>query len=234
MNEMLSDKKVSSDSDLQDFKQSFRAIALHRSSIYAWFSDCIALEHSAENLASYNEPSATVLWRALGFCGLQNEATRLQSALLQLSGMPDAQLELAADFASAFLLSAEACATPYASWYLEADKRMYGKPAAHMKAFLAENHLQLDSKFREPADHLAVFLGFLSHWVETSATTPIESVSEVALLQGDFIQTALLSWVPLWAGRCQSLSLKTDVYPAFASLLSAFLAADVEYLSEVR
>ena len=232
MSEFVLNTPKSDDLDVPKFIESFAAVSQQRSSLYAWLAKWVAVERSKADLAHYAGPDAAVLWEVLSNCGLKEEVRRFKQALVLLADLPYSDLELAADFAAAFLLAAEACATPYASWYIEADKRMYGQPAVHMQSFLSQNGLQLDSHFREPADHLAVFLACLSHWIEQAADAPVESIEEVALLQADFIQTALLSWVPLWADRCQKLQLKTDVYPAFASLLSAFLLADTDYLSD--
>ncbi|QEY25768.1 molecular chaperone TorD [Neisseria zalophi] len=213
-----------------NFKTTFPNVSAQRSSLYAWFADWLALERSNQDLEHYTQENASTLWQTLAACGLEQESQRFQTALSQALTLPDARLELAADFTTLFLLQADICATPYASWYLEENKRLYGDAELKMRQFLKENRLQLNKQFKEPADHLAVFLSLLSHWIAQTATTNQPEVE--AKNQALFIREALLVWLPIWAKRTQQIMVKTDVYPALAALLVAFVEADANYLDE--
>lgn len=208
------------------FEDSFSLIAAQRALIYQWFADWLAVERSAADLARYQSPAAAQLWEHFAACGLEQESRHMQQALNEALSLPDSRLEIAADFAAAFLLAADYCATPYASWYVEADKKLYGDAEKRMRAFLREQQLQIHSDFKEPADHLAVFLAVFAHWLQTERQAPTNAAAE----QARFLEEALLNWLPLWEVRCRQLHLKTKVYPALAALLLAFVQADKAYL----
>lgn len=212
-----------------EFIQTFPTVSLQRAALYQWFSDWLARERETDDLAHCQSEPYQAVCAVLAACGLQEEVQRFQAALQQALTLADNKIELAADFASSFLLAADYCATPYASWYLEEDKRFYGDAEQRMCAFLKENALKLNPNFKEPADHLAVFLSLLAFWIEQDAQT--DDVSSAAQTQARFLQQALLNWLPEWAERCQKIQLKTDVYPSLAMLLLAFVQADADYLA---
>lgn len=212
-----------------EFVATFTAVSTQRQAIYQWFADWLACERSQQNLACYQADEQSTIEQLFQACGLAKPAQRFQTALSQLLDLADNRIELAADFASAFLLAADYCATPYASWYLEADKRLYGDAEQKMREFLTENALQIHHEFKEPADHLAVFLALFAYWVAQDAAS--NKPEQAAKEQAQFLQQALLSWLPQWQQRCQQLQLKTDVYPALAELLLNFIQADLAYLS---
>ena len=102
-----------------------------------------------------------------------------------------------------------------------------------MRAFLAEGGLQVQADFREPADHLAVYLAALAHWSRTMAGLADEAAqAEAASQQAEFLATALLSWLPEFVARCQAIRVSSDFYPALAALLLAFVTADAEALQD--
>lgn len=215
--------------DTAAFDASFTAIAAQRAAIYRWFADWLAAERSPRDLAHYDSPQAAALWRFFADCGLAQESAALQSALDAALTLPDAHLELAADFAAAFLLAGNDCAAPYASWYMQEGKTFYGDAEKQMRAFLAAQGLQIRADFKEPADHLAVFLAYFAQGLTEQDGKPAPQRADE---QADFLEQALLGWLPLWRQRCARLSLKTAVYPALADLLSAFVQADRDYLRD--
>lgn len=66
-------------------------------------------------LAFYLGGEAAPLFEGFSVLGLDTEVQRLQGTIKTLSDLPDAHLELAADFAQMFLLDAKDSALPYAS-----------------------------------------------------------------------------------------------------------------------
>ncbi|XXQ68245.1 molecular chaperone TorD [Neisseriaceae bacterium B1] len=211
-----------------EFIQTFALVSQQRAALYCFFSDWLAREREQKDLAYYQTEDYQKVCALLTACGLENEVNRFQAALNTALTLPDNQIEMAADFASSFLLAADYCATPYASWYLEADKRLYGDIEKRMRDFLKENALRLNPKFKEPADHLSVFLSLMAFWIEQNAES--DDALQIAKEQAEFIQAALLNWLPTWENRCQKIVLTTDVYPALASLLLQFVQADLNYL----
>ncbi|WP_296205979.1 molecular chaperone TorD [Psychrobacter sp. UBA3962] len=215
-------------------EQQWQAANKARAALYRWFAEIFAREFNKKNLAELQQ-QYPALHQAFSELGLQEESERLQKALNNLKVIPEADraLELAADFAHMFLLSGHQSAPPYASYYLEADKMLYGKPAQQMSQFLAEHELDLHPDFREPKDHLSIYLQVLSLWIQHGSEVEGEEQASIAAEQSEFLQSALLNWLPKFNDRCQIIRVKTQVYPALTDLLLHFVEADQLALVEL-
>ncbi len=99
-----------------------------------------------------------------------------------------------------------------------------------MRYFLANNHLALNADFKEPADHLAVYLALMQQWVLTSADGDSADLQNTATEQHAFLQQALMTWLPRFVKRCHTVNVLSGFYPAVAGLLLAFVSMDCEYL----
>ena len=206
-------------------------ISRNRADMYAWFSALFALELTDEGLAAYRQGQADVLLAALSDTGLEQEAARLRAALQLWPGFAQLRIELAADFARLFLINARDAAAPYASTYL--DRQLYGEPHRQMLAFLGSGGLRVHADFKEPADHLSVFLAFMEDNIRKAADTDGKERELAAELQANFLNEALLPWLPQFDARCQALRTQTasDFYPAVSSLLLAFVTMDAACLT---
>ena len=217
-------------------EQQWQAANEARAALYRWFADIFAREFNKQNLAKLQR-QYPALHQAFSELGLQEPSEQLQKALNNLKVIPEADraLELAADFAHMFLLSDHQSAPPYASYYLDADKMLYGKPAQQMSQFLAEHKLDLHPDFREPKDHLSIYLQVLSLWIQhgSKGETEGKDSASIAAEQSEFLQSVLLNWLPKFNERCQSIQVKTQVYPALTDLLLHFVAADQQALVEL-
>ena len=217
-------------------EQQWQAANEARAALYRWFADIFAREFNKQNLAKLQR-QYPALHQAFSELGLQEPSEQLQKALNNLKVIPEADraLELAADFAHMFLLSDHQSAPPYASYYLDADKMLYGKPAQQMSQFLAEHKLDLHPDFREPKDHLSIYLQVLSLWIQhgSKGEAKGKDSANMAAEQSEFLQSALLNWLPKFNERCQSIQVKTQVYPALTDLLLHFVAADQQALVEL-
>lgn len=202
-----------------------------RAEIYQWFSSLFALELTQEQMEAYQKGGIENLLRFLTHYGLQKESERLQNAINTWQLLETPRLELAADFASLFLLDGKHGALPYASHYLEADGNLYGDAERLMREYLAESELKLHKNFREPADHLAVFLALLARW--NRQTIEKQEVKSVAKEQQNFIADTLLSWVPTFAKRVSEISVASDFYPAVVALLLSFLHLEEQFLQSL-
>ncbi|PNK60525.1 molecular chaperone TorD [Psychrobacter sp. FDAARGOS_221] len=229
-------QSLSSDQlDNQDIQ--WQAVNEGRAAIYRWFADMFARELTPANLEQLNN-HYQAMHQAFSGMGLAEQSVRLQQALSHLSVIvqSDRALELAADFAQIFLLSGQDSAPPYASYYIEADKMLYGKPAQQMAQFLKSHQLDLHPDFREPKDHISVYLQVMAVWINASMEQPgtvEEQQTSIAHRQGEFLDSALLNWLPKFSARCQKIGVKTDVYPALTELLLAFVDADRQALTEL-
>jgi TorA-specific chaperone len=202
-----------------------------RALVYAWLSTLYAAEVPKHTLSSYLEGEAAPMFEGFSVLGLDAEAQRVQVAIGMLRDVMDAHLELAADFAQLFLLDAEAGALPYASAYDSEQTRLYGPAEARMHAYLAKSSLAIQAEFKEPADHLAVYLAVMAHVIEQHAHTA--DIAAAARDQVTFLHDALLGWLPKFDARNQRVSPRYDFYPALAALLVAFIKYDANFVSEV-
>lgn len=202
-----------------------------RAVVYGWFSTLYANELSGPMLKGYLAGQGAPLLGGLAAIGLGTEAGRFEAALAALRDTPLARLELAADFAQIFLLDAKAGALPYASMYEGDDPQFCGTAEARMRNFLAASGLSIDARFREPADHLAVYLALMRHLLEQHQDA--RDIAATAVDQASFLHDALLGWLPKFVQRCQQAGPQFDFYPALAALLLAFLRQDARFLRDV-
>lgn len=210
-------------------RDEWTAINEHRAIIYQWFGSLFALEQTEEQLNAYKHSEFDDWYELFNELGLGAEISRFQEAMANLIQDDEAVLELSADFAQHFLLDDEVSVLPYASFYLE-NGRLYGDVETKMRGYLAENHLSVAKEYKEPADHLAVYLYLMAHWIERA--DDFADYVQISKEQVQFLQMGLLSWLPQFVEASQTLDLKYDVYPAVAQLLVKFIEVDVEYLQE--
>lgn len=201
-----------------------------RAGVYAWFSTLYAAELPREMLNRYLAGEAATLLASLSAIGMDSESQRLLAAVQSLSGIAFGHLELAADFAQAFLLDAKTGALPYASCYDAGDSSFCGPSEQRMRELLTRSSLTLQEDFKEPADHLAIYLAALAKFLEQTGG---ESPATQAVDQAAFLQDALMGWLPAFVDKCQKLSTQFDFYPALAALLLAFVRQDLAFLEDM-
>ena len=208
-----------------------------RAQLYGWFATLYAAEVSEVALEGYLGDDYQPLYAGLADLGLGAEVSRLQAAIEALRTLPLARLELAADFAQLFLLDAKTGALPYASVYEDEGMGsvLYGAAEERMRSFLAESGLAIQAEFREPADHLAVYLALMAKLAEQDAEQGIDSTdfASAAFEQLSFLQSGLLGWLEAFVQRCQQARPRFDFYPALAALLYGFVGEDVLFLDDV-
>lgn len=202
-----------------------------RSYMYQWFSQQYQAELTEDQWQALAGGELSPFFELLAENGLAVEVQDYTDAVAQLHKEfgAKARIVLASDFAHAFLLSGRESAMPYASAYdPDAEGLLYGAMAEVMKQFLAGAGLGLAKDFKEPEDHLAIYLAILSHMAgsATGGDIPV-----MLMEQNRFIDEALVPWLPAFVEKCQTLGLQTEVYPALARLLAAFLAQDQQFLA---
>ncbi|HQZ01153.1 MAG TPA: molecular chaperone TorD [Thauera sp.] len=207
-----------------------------RAQLYGWFATLYAQEVSEVTLEGYFGEAYLPLYAGLADLGLEREVARLRKSIDALRATPLARLELAADFAQLFLLDAKTGALPYASAY-EGEATgsvLYGAAEERMRAFLAESGLAIQAEFREPADHLAVYLALMAKLAEQDAEQGVDSTefAAAALGQLSFLRGGVLGWLAAFVQRCQELEPQFDFYPALASLLLGFVREDELFLDD--
>jgi len=211
-------------------KEEWLAVNEQRAVVYQWFSTWFALEQTQAQLDCYYTDKLNGLYELFKQIGLTSECARFQRAMAVLLKDPDATLELSSDFAQHFLLDDKVSALPYASFYLE-DGKLYGDVETKMRAFLDENRLTVSTEFKEPADHLAVYLELMAHWVQKDKD--FSEYIRINAEQALFLANGLLSWLPDFVEASEKQKLKYDVYPALSDLLLAFIHVDILLLKEM-
>lgn len=205
------------------------AINEQRASIYQWFGSLFALEQTKEQLECYQNHQLDNLYAVLTELGLSTEVNRFQKAMNNALQDDSVVLELAADFAQHFLLDDKVSTLPYASFYLE-DGKLYGDVETKMKEFLESNQLTISENFKEPADHLAIYLYLFAYWIRRS--NDVNDQVTVSKEQSIFLENGLLNWLPEFVEKSQKQKLKYDIYPSLSALLLAFIKIDLLLLKE--
>lgn len=218
-----------------DITAQWQAANTARSALYRWFADVFARELTTATLDEWQHHQAYEnIHEAFVSLELEQYSTRVKIAITELEQLPKSEraLELAADFAQMFLLSGDDSAPPYASYYLSNDKHLYGEPTQQMRQFLNSQQLSLHPEFREPDDHVSVYFIVISLLINSSMDQNLDMATD-AQEQIDFLDGALLNWLPQFNDRCQKIRVKTDLYPALVALAEQFVLADREALATV-
>ncbi len=202
-----------------------------RALVYNWFSTLYAAEVPQCLLNSYLAGEATPLFEGFSALGFGDEGQRLENALDALREVEAAHLELAADFAQLFLLDGKTGALPYASAYDTEQTRLFGPAEARMRAFLANASLAVEDEFKEPADHIAIYLAVMAQLIEQHSNA--SDTATAAYDQEAFLQDALLGWIPVFNARNQQASPRFDFYPALSALLVVFVEHDTNFVGEI-
>lgn len=207
-------------------------ISQHRALLYRWLSNLYALELTTEQITLYQSEQIDALLDLLVQSGLGLEVARLQQAIQDWQKIEHLRIELAADFAQLFLMDGKSSAVPYASKYLD-NGQLYGSAEQLMRNILRDNHLEIPSGFKEPADHLAVILAIMGQWVEREQdhSQASEAWNKTVRYQHNFLQQMLLTWLQEFTQRTQMLRVKSDFYPALSNLLFSFVQVDTDFLS---
>lgn len=221
----------------------WRLIFSRRATIYQWFSGLFAEELSKTQFVAYQNGEANEWLAIFEQIDLGDELLRLRKAITEWQTKELEPIDLRADFTELFLLDQQTAAIPYASFYLEEGGQLYGEMEAKMRYFLAENHLQMHADFKEPADHVAVYLALMGAWSENAvnnqqntAKNSQESqqvIYSVANEQHNFLQQAVLNWLPKFEQKTQRVAVDSDFYAALTTLLLAFIEADANYLQQL-
>ncbi|EAV5375098.1 molecular chaperone TorD [Salmonella enterica] len=179
--------------------------------VYAWLALLFFREVDDEGLIQLQ--SAEIAdWLALlkRQAALAALVALLEQKIAALSLRQDAQLELAADFCGLFLMTDKKSALPYASQYPQQEPGM-------IKHLLLEAGMEVNDDFKEPTDHLAIYLELLSH-LHFSLGESFQQRRMNKLRQKTL--SSLLEWLPEFTNNC----LKHDPYGFYAALSQLLLA----------
>ncbi|HIF2186225.1 TPA: molecular chaperone TorD [Salmonella enterica] len=179
--------------------------------VYAWLALLFFREVDDEGLIQL-QSAEFADWLALlkRQPALAASVALLEQKIAALSLRQDAQLELAADFCGLFLMTDKKSALPYASQYPQQEPGM-------IKHLLLEAGMEVNDDFKEPTDHLAIYLELLSH-LHFSLGESFQQRRMNKLRQKTL--SSLLEWLPEFTNNC----LKHDPYGFYAALSQLLLA----------
>lgn len=202
-----------------------------RSEIYWWLSTTLATELTQEQLVQYQSTEVQAFLEGLSSNPqLAEPAKALISSLAAANLRNEPRLSLCADFADAFLGNTKTSAPPYESVFTSEDGLLMQDAYHQMVTLLEEYNININEKYNEPADHIAIQLDFMGNLVLQT----LESESEAEIRanfakQHAFIQAHLLNWLPDFEMKVKS-SDKFGFYASVITLLLAFAQLDSDWL----
>ncbi len=145
-------------------------------------------------------------------------------------------LELAAEYASLFLGVKGVPPHPSESSYMSVDHLMYQEQRDQVVEFYREFGVDKVKEFREPEDHVALELSFMSYLIgraiEEQEKGNLGEARRLLDAQGRFLRDHLLKWVPKFAEDVVS-NAEVDFYKGLGYLTEGFLELDSRSLDEV-
>lgn len=197
-------------------------MARQRASIYGWFAQILFQELTAEALSHLHDTDTQARLKALKsipelWLDVRQFQLRLRTALRR----KDRQLELAADFASLFLLPPPAGVSPYAGHYPHTTPHEARKT---MQQWLVR--YELAPQNNEAPDHIAIQLALMDTLVAKSSNTATELEQ-----QCQFLKQHLLSWLPHFSQRCGQRD-SFGFYATAVRMLVCFIKQDVQWIED--
>ena len=190
-----------------------------RAAVYQWFSQLLFRELDEEQLIRL-ESGESRKWLAslTAIPGLSVDVKNLERSLVRALRRENRQLELAADYASLFLLAPPGGVSPYAGHYPHTTAPEERK---EMNVLLVE--YGLTPQDNEPADHIAVQLALMARMV-----TKKETLSA----QYYFLHHHIMCWAPLLRESCLHRD-EEGVYPQAVNVITHFMREDGLYLESL-
>ena len=199
------------------------SVEIDESAVCRWLSWSFARELDEETLRVYSSGDATPLFDYLSrHENLTTPLARLDLAIAGWSELDDPKLELAADFATLFLVSGTTGAPLYASCYIPPGD-LFGISHERMLKRLQGTDLAASTLSGEPADHLAIMLDYLAHCFAAQKSMP--EISPAFEKPAEFIRTELLTWLPAFQEKAEGVEVASDMHKALVALTIEILTA---------
>jgi len=215
----------------------------NRSSTYLFLSKSFEKELTKEQIEELRKSSGPVVDpRSIASSkndDIQEGFELISSSISEMKKkrIEDATIWLAADYAGVFLgVKHDILPHPSESAYSNMEHLIY-QPQRSQVAFIYEQAgLEMDKKFTEPEDHVAVELGFMALLGKQTASCielgKNDEGKHYAELQASFLEGHLLRWTPK---LCEDIlkAAETDFYRGIARVTRGFLSEDAKTLSEM-
>lgn len=190
-----------------------------RAAIYQWFSQLLFQELSEAQLAALGSQESRVWIASLSAIpGLASDIKGFERSLTRVLQRAARAQELAADFASLFLLAPPVGVSPYAGHYPHTTP---AQERRQMNALLVEQ--ELAPRENEASDHIAIQLALMAEQVSREA--PVAT-------QYYFLQHHILCWTPLFMVSCQQRDAR-GFYVLAVVMMVHFMREDAQYLQSL-
>lgn len=194
-------------------------LTLRRAAIYQWFSQLLFQELSEAQLAALGSQESRAWITSLSAIpGLASDVKRFERSLTRVLQRAARAQELAADFASLFLLAPPVGVSPYAGHYPHTTP---AQERRQMNALLVEQALA--PRENEASDHIAIQLALMAEQVSREA--PVAT-------QYYFLQHHVLCWASLFMASCQQRDAK-GFYVLAVVMMVHFIREDAQYLQSL-
>jgi TorA maturation chaperone TorD len=182
-------------------------------------------------LASAQEPEISGTELADGFKQIADYASSLKGRDLE-----KARLELAVEYAGLFLGVWRVPAHPSESSYLTEGQLVMQQPRDDVLKLYRTMGVDKASVFKEPEDHIALELQFMTHLCEKTNTAlkdgNLQEANKYLETQKDFLDKHLGKWVPKLAADMLK-SARREFYKAIAKITEGYVELDKKVVAEM-
>lgn len=157
---------------------------------------------------------------------IRQMATALEeSVAANLADLDSFRGELEADFNRLFIGPGPLLAPPWESVYLSKERLIFGEQTLEVREFYQSFGLASKTKDREPDDHVALELEFMSWLCQQAAIADHEGALKLAAGQKTFLDSHLAKWISKFCADVTSGS-ATAFYQAVGRLTAAWVEID--------
>jgi len=205
--------------------QMVKPVSEARSSVYRLLASLFARELSEENIHGFQRGNAGQLLNALETVPECVAIIRhLKTFFSNITDTKQTGMDLAESYAWNFHGAGGPRSSPlYASVYLSKSKATHQETEQALRGLLHEQKLSSTNSEQEPYDHLSVILEFVAWLDEMEGDVRLRD--SVQKLRHEVIEKYLLSWLPIFTGRCTNAD-RLGFYSGLAKATLTFIEAD--------
>ena len=145
----------------------------------------------------------------------------------------EVEIELATEYAALFLNAGRNPVFPYESVYTSEERLLMQEARDEVLSEYRKEGLDKIEGFREPEDHIAIELYFMSYLCQKTIDLINNGDDEKALAylkkQKDFLEKHLMVWVPTFCDDLEKAA-KSDFYRGIAKLTKSHLELEKEFM----
>lgn len=155
---------------------------------------------------------------------------------LKGSDLREVKIELAVEYAALFLNAGRHPVFPFESVYTSEERLLMQEARDEVLSDYRKEGLDKIEGFREPEDHIAIELEFMSYLCQKTIDSIKKGDDEAALAylkkQKDFLEKHLMVWVPTFCIDLERAA-KSDFYRAIAKITKSYIELEKEILENL-